>query len=96
MKYKRDEVMGYYKFRKKDLVKELESIPDDDFIMINLGGHTSLDYPITCVEDSTSVGFWELRCDSSINFWDALEKDCKNNDTNITGRQTISSVEVPC
>lgn len=29
--------MGYYKFRKKDLIKELEQVPDDDFIMINMG-----------------------------------------------------------
>lgn len=72
--------MGYYKFRKKDLMKELESIPDDDFIMVNLGGHTLPDYPITCVEDSTSVGFWELRCDANANFWEEIKKAKQNNE----------------
>lgn len=72
--------MGYYKFRKKDLIKELEKVGDDDFIMINLGGHTAPSYPITYIEDSTSCGFWELRCDSTINFWDALEEARKNNE----------------
>ena len=50
--------MGYYKFRKKDLIKELEQVPDDDFIMINMGGHTKPSHPITYIEDSTSCGFW--------------------------------------
>ena len=72
--------MGYYKFRKKDLIKELEQVPDDDFIMINMGEHTAPNYPITYIEDSTSCGFWELRCDASVNFWDALEEAHKNNE----------------
>ena len=61
-------------------MKELEQVPDDDFIMINMGSHTSQNYPITNIEDSTSCGFWELRCDSSINFWNALEEAKKNNE----------------
>lgn len=65
--------MGYYKFTKRELLKELEKVGDDDFIMINMGGHVQPDYPITHIEDSTSVGFWELRCDPSIGFWEALE-----------------------
>lgn len=72
--------MGYYKFRKKDLIKELEQVPDDDFIMINMGGHTKPSYPFTHIEDSTSCGFWELRCDASVNFWNALEEAHKNNE----------------
>ena len=72
--------MGYYKFRKKDLLKELEQVPDDDFIMINMGGHTASNHPITNIEDSTSCGFWELRCNSSISFWDALDEAKKNNE----------------
>ena len=72
--------MGYYKFRKKDLIKELEQVPDDDFIMINMGEHTAPNYPITYIEDSTSSGFWELRCDASVNFWDAIEEAHKNNE----------------
>lgn len=49
--------MGYYKFRKRDLLKELEQVHDDDFIMINMGSHTSQNYPITNIEDSTSCSF---------------------------------------
>jgi hypothetical protein len=66
---------GRYKFRKKDLVKCLERIHDDDFIMVNMGGHTAPSYPITHVEDSTSVGFWEIRCDPTIDFFEALQQE---------------------
>lgn len=69
--------MGYYKFTKKELLKELEQVDDDDCIMINMGGHAQPDYPITHIEDSPSIGFWELRCDPEISFWDALHEDTK-------------------
>ena len=67
---------AYYKFRKRDLMKELEKLDDDDFIMINMGR----DYPIIGLDDSTCIGYWELRGDISINFWDALENARKNNE----------------
>ena len=55
-------------------MKELEKITDDsDFIMIQIGGHTGDSYPITHIEDSQCIGFWELRCDPTTNFWDELE-----------------------
>lgn len=63
-----------------DLKRELDKIPDEDCIMINMGGHVENDYPITHIEDSQSIGFWELRCDPSVDFWDALEKAYKNNE----------------
>ena len=72
--------MAYYKFRKSDLLKELEQVPDNAFIMINMGGHCENNYPITNIEDSTSCGFYELRCDTSIDFWDALEEAKENNE----------------
>ncbi len=72
--------MGYHKFKKKDLMKALEQVDDDDLIMIKLGGHTGHDYPFVCVEDSTSFGIWELRCDPSISFYDALKQAIENNE----------------
>lgn len=71
---------GYYIFTKKDLMKELEKLFDDDFIMINMGGHTKNSYPITNIEDSQCMGIWELRCDTSIDFWDALKEAKENNE----------------
>ena len=69
-----------YIFRKKELIEQLKEIPDNDFIMINMGGHREPSYPITHIEDSTSAGFWELRCDSSISFWNAIKDAHKNNE----------------
>lgn len=66
--------MGYYKFTKRELLKELEQVGDDDYIMINMGGHAEPDYPFIGIQDSTSIGFWELRCDPEISFWDALKE----------------------
>lgn len=70
--------MSNYKFRKRDLMKCLEQVGDDNLIMINLGGHAAPSYPITHIEDSTSAGFWELRCDPTVDFWDALKIANKN------------------
>lgn len=42
--------MGYHKFKKKDLMRALEQVDDDDLIMIKLGGHTGLDYPFIGVD----------------------------------------------
>lgn len=67
--------MGRYILTKKELIDALKKLSDSDFIMVNLDGHTKSDYPITHIEDSTSVGFWELRCDSSISFWEALKQE---------------------
>lgn len=69
--------MGRYIFTKKELIDALNFLSDSDFIMVNLGGHLKPNYPITHIEDSTSAGFWELRCDSSVDFWDALEQQLK-------------------
>lgn len=72
--------MSNYKFRKRDLIKCLEQVGDDDFIMVTLGGHTAPSYPITNIEDSTSIGFWELRCDPTVDFWDALKLANENSE----------------
>ena len=72
--------MGCYIFRKKELIKQLEHIDDNDFIMVQMGGHTALSHPITCVEDSQNIGFWELRCDANADFWKELEKAKLNNE----------------
>ena len=53
---------------------------DDDFIMIQMGGHTAPSHPITHVEDSQSIGFWEIRCDANADFWEELEKAKQNNE----------------
>jgi len=72
--------MGYYTFRKKELIEKLKNVPDDDFIMIQMGSHTAPSHPITCVEDSHSIGFWEIRCDANADFWEELTKAKENNE----------------
>jgi len=72
--------MGYYIFRKKELIEQLKNVDDDDFIMIQMGGHTAPSHPITHVEDSQSIGFWEIRCDANADFWEELEKAKQNNE----------------
>lgn len=64
---------GYYKFRVRDLKEMLADLPDDDFIMVQLGGHAGESLPITHIEDSTSIGFWELRTDPNTDFWTELK-----------------------
>ena len=59
---------------KKELIELMKDIPDEDYIMIQMGGHSGASHPITGVEDSTSVGFWEIRCDPNIDYWQALEE----------------------
>lgn len=64
--------MSYYQFRKRDLMKALENLSDDDFVMVNVGG---LVYPIVSLEDTTNVGFFELLCDDTIDFFEALDNN---------------------
>ena len=71
--------MGYYLFRKKELIEQLKDVDDDDFIMIQMGGHTAQSHPITHVEDSQVIGFWEIRCDPNADFWEELDKAQKSN-----------------
>ena len=52
----------------------LSNISDDDFIMIQADSHSGNSYPIAHIEDSTSIGFWELRFDSSRDFWKTLRE----------------------
>jgi hypothetical protein len=44
-----------------------------------MGGHTAASHPITHVEDSQSIGFWEIRCDPNADFWEELDKAQKSN-----------------
>lgn len=64
-----------YIITKKELLEALDGISDDSMIMIQMGGHSGASHPITCVEDSQSVGFWEIRCDPDKDFWEALEEE---------------------
>lgn len=44
----------------KELKKLIKNIPDDAAIVVTRG-NTSKDFKIIGVEDSTSVGVWEIR-----------------------------------
>ena len=72
--------MGHYIFTKKELIEQLKVVDDDEFIMINMGGHTAPSHPITFVEDSQCMGIWEIRCDANANFWEELKKAIQNNE----------------
>lgn len=58
---------------KAQLLEAMKDVGDNDPIMIQLGGHRGKSLPITGVEDSTSIGFWEIRCDpDGPDFWDVV------------------------
>lgn len=63
---------------KRELLRALEQVGDDDFVMVQLGGHAGKSCPIIGVEDSTSIGFWEIRADPDEDFWKALSMYEKN------------------
>lgn len=71
-------IENFHNFRVGQLKEMLSSISDDDFIMIQADSHSGNSYPIAHIEDSTSIGFWELRFDSSRDFWNTLN-EYKNN-----------------
>lgn len=50
----------------KQLLKDL---PDDDAIVVTKG-NTNPDFKITHIEDSTSVGVWEIRITETNNPWE--------------------------
>lgn len=45
---------------KKELIKQLESLCDDDAVVISMGNSYPM-FKITHVEDSTMVGVYEIR-----------------------------------
>lgn len=54
-----------------ELKRQLEELNDDDAIVVSRGNsHPS--YKITHVEDSTSIGVWEIRINDFMtnNFWE--------------------------
>ena len=59
-------------FTKKELIEALAGIPDDNFIMIQVGRSS---HPIIGVDDSTAIGFWEIKCDLETDFWNELERN---------------------
>ena len=67
-------IENYHNFRVGQLKEMLSNISDDDFIMIQADSHSGNSYPIAHIEDSTSIGFWELRFDSSRDFWQTLRE----------------------
>ena len=69
-----------YIFRKKELIEQLKEVDADDFIMIKMGGHMAPSHPITHIEDSQHVGFWEIRCNPNADFWEELEKAKRNDE----------------
>lgn len=46
--------------RVKEVRKMLNSLDDEDFITVTIGRE---DYKIVGIQDSTCIGFWELRCE---------------------------------
>lgn len=50
----------------KQLLKDL---PDNDAIVVT-EGNTNPDFKITNIEDSTSVGVWEIRITETDNPWE--------------------------
>jgi hypothetical protein len=44
----------------KELKQLLKDLPDNDAIVVTKG-NTNPDFKITYIEDSTSVGVWEIR-----------------------------------
>lgn len=69
-----------YIFRKKELIEQLKDVDDDDFIMIKMGEHIAPSHPITHIENSQHVGFWEIRCNPNADFWEELEKAKRNDE----------------
>ena len=69
-----------YIFRKKELIEQLKDVDDDDFIMIKMGGHIAPSHPITHIENSQHVGFWEIRCNPNADFLEELEKAKRNDE----------------
>ena len=67
-------IENFHNFRVGQLKEMLSSISDDDFIMVQADSHSGNSYPIAHIEDSTSIGFWELRFDSSRDFWNTLNE----------------------
>ena len=37
-------------------------------------------HPITHIENSQHVGFWEIRCNPNADFWEELEKAKRNDE----------------
>ena len=71
-------IENYHNFRVGQLKSMLENVSDDDFIMIQADSHSGNSYPMVSLTDSTSIGFWELRFDSSRDFWGTLNDYKKN------------------
>ena len=69
-----------YIFRKKELIEQLKDLDDDDLIKIKMGGHMAPSHPITHIENSQHVGFWEIRCNPNADFWEELEKAKRNDE----------------
>jgi len=53
----------------KQLLKDL---PDNNAIVVT-EGNTNPDFKITHIEDSTSVGVWEIRITETDNPWEGIE-----------------------
>lgn len=51
----------------KDLKDALSNLDDDDFIYAVDSNRNALD--ILYIDDSTSIGFWELKLDNSCEFF---------------------------
>lgn len=62
----------------KDLKEAIANIDDDDFVYAVDRNGTPFD--IFCVDDSTSIGFWELRLDNTCEFF-PQHNNCKAPDT---------------
>lgn len=46
--------------RVKEVRKMLNNLDDDDFLTVTINKE---DYKIVGMQDSTCIGFWELRCE---------------------------------
>ena len=55
--------MGKY-ISKKELLNMLKNVPDSAMLSVVDNHAKNVDYPIISVEDSTMVGFYEIRIDS--------------------------------
>lgn len=58
----------------RDLREAIKDLDDDDFIygVTAYPEHKALD--ILCVQDSTSIGFWEIHLDNSFTAYDPKNK----------------------
>lgn len=59
----------------KELREALSNLEDDDYIYVSSNdGNESMSSVITSIEDSTCVGFYELKIDKNVSIFSKLEE----------------------